>query len=95
MLKALRRFGAPVGDITVNNLMDPELVYQIGVEPTRIDIIMGIDGLDFADCWSRRVEAKWDDIRANFISIDDLIVNKERHGATARPRGCRDIKTTA
>ena len=50
---------------------------------------MGIEGLDFNEGWERRVEASWDEIRANFISIHDLIANKEK---VARPQDLIDVK---
>lgn len=46
--QALHRFGAPLHDLTVEDLARPGLIYQIGVPPLRIDIITSIDGVTFA-----------------------------------------------
>lgn len=86
---ALARFGAPLQGISAETFTDPEVFYQIGVAPTRIDIIMGVDGLNFVDCWPRRETATWDRIKANFISIHDLMINKEKAG---RPQDLIDLE---
>ena len=74
--EALAKFGAPLQDISLDDFANPELIYQIGIEPTRIDILMGIEGFDFDDCWTRRVESTFDDVETVIISINDLIKTK-------------------
>jgi len=87
VFRALGNFGAPLGDVTVDDFTKNDLVYQIGVEPTRIDILMGLEAMDFEDCWSRRVPEALEGIPMNVISVADLIQNKER---TARPQDLID-----
>ena len=36
--RALARFGAPLSGVTVDDFINPENVFQIGVAPRRIDI---------------------------------------------------------
>jgi hypothetical protein len=43
---ALAEFGAPMNEVQVEDFANPELVFQIGIEPLRIDIMMGIKGLN-------------------------------------------------
>jgi len=50
---ALTSFGAPVGDLTLSDLANAEMVYQIGVAPSRIDILMGVSGIEFREAWPR------------------------------------------
>jgi hypothetical protein len=45
--QALKEFGAPLANITVKDFTMPTLVFQIGIEPSRIDILMGLKELDF------------------------------------------------
>ena len=84
---ALRAFGAPLRDATVHDFTVPTCVYQIGLPPSRIDILMGLEGLDFDACWERRKTATIGEMSVNYISISDLIVNKER---AARPQDIID-----
>ena len=50
--RALQRFGAPLFDLTINDLQVAGTVFQIGLAPRRIDILTSIDGVLFADAWS-------------------------------------------
>ncbi len=51
VVKALVAFGAPLHDLTVDDLATPGVVFQIGVPPVRIDIITEIDGVSFNEAW--------------------------------------------
>jgi len=39
VIRALVRFGAPMDAITVDDFTTPGLVFQIGVEPNRVDLL--------------------------------------------------------
>ena len=55
-------------------------VLRIGQEPLRFDIINDIDGVTFAECYARRVEAVIEGIPVNIISLPDLKTNKKASG---------------
>jgi hypothetical protein len=38
----------------------------------RLEILTTISGVEFADCYSRRLEAELDGVAVNFIHLDDL-----------------------
>lgn len=45
---ALQRFGAPLSDLSIDDLASDGLVFQIGVPPNRIDVLNQISGgIDF------------------------------------------------
>jgi len=44
VLEALKRFGAPLLDLTLEDLSKPGTVFQIGTAPARIEILTGISG---------------------------------------------------
>jgi hypothetical protein len=54
VLRALAEFGAPLQDLSVNDLSHPGLIFQIGVPPLRIDVITAIDGVEFDEAWPNR-----------------------------------------
>ena len=87
---ALASFGAPLQGFTPADFRDyPEQIFQIGVEPSRIDILQSIPGVTFDEAWTNRVRGRIDeDITAPFIGRDDLILNKE---LTGRPRDLGDV----
>ena len=81
VLDAIRQFlGTDLG-IKVEDLSTPGRVVQLGVAPTRIDLMGRLDGIpDFDSIWHRRVDAVFGDIPAHYISLDDLIRNKTSAG---------------
>jgi hypothetical protein len=78
--KTLEQFGAPLNEIRRDTFVKKGIVFQIGVAPRRIDIITQIDGVDFADAYQKRFEVELGDIKIPFISMPDLIKNKETTG---------------
>ena len=52
----------------------------MGVQPVRIDILMGIPYLNFDKAWENRVEVDFDSLLVPFISKKDLIAAKLASG---------------
>jgi hypothetical protein len=79
---ALADFGAPLAGVTPDDFNDqPSSVFQLGVEPARVDILQGIAGVTFDEAWNNRVERLLDtDIPAHIISFEHLIQNKLASG---------------
>jgi hypothetical protein len=86
--EALAAFGAPLSEVSPSDFTRESMVFQIGVEPNRIDILMGIEGVTFTDAWNRRVPATCGDAPIHVISREDLIENKRRVG---RPSDLEDL----
>lgn len=47
--RALDTFGAPLPNLRVSDLEREGIIFQIGVEPVRIDILTQVDGLVFEE----------------------------------------------
>jgi hypothetical protein len=88
VMKALREFGAPLFDLTLDDLVDTETVFQIGIAPVRIDILTGIDGVQFDDAWSRSLEVDLGSARVAVLGLEDLATNKR---AAGRPKDLGDL----
>ena len=82
VLLALTDFGAPLHDLSVQDLATPGIVFQIGVPPLRIDVITEIDGVTFAEAWQTRFPTRFADIPANVLSRAVLTRNKRASGRT-------------
>ena len=80
VLRALRRFGAPLQHLSAIDLQREDTIFQVGVAPRRIDIITGVDGLDFGSAWAHSVEVEIEGLRIRIPSLDDLIRNKRASG---------------
>lgn len=78
LYKALRNFGAPLTDISINDFMDPHMMYQIGIEPVRVNIMSDLFGIDFKKEWNNRVVSKYGSERVNIIDIKSLIMSKRK-----------------
>jgi len=89
---ALLALGAPLEDFTTEDLSDPRQFIRFGREPLAVDILPGIDGVEFDAAWERRVEGLVDTdsgLKAFFISRDDLIASKL---AAGRMRDLADVE---
>jgi hypothetical protein len=82
VMAALRAFGAPLHDLRESELTRPGLVFQIGVAPLRIDILTGIDAVQFDEAWADRVTVTFADQKVAVLSANHLIRNKRAVGRT-------------
>ena len=80
VIRALTAFGAPLHDLTAEDLAHPGIIFQIGVPPLRIDVITAIDGVEFAAAWPDRVIVNLDGTPVPVISRHHLIANKKASG---------------
>ncbi len=85
------RFGAPVEQLglTQDGLSQPDVIYQIGLPPRRIDILTGIDGVDFDEAWISRTEEEVSDLKIPFLGRAALVRNKR---ATGRTKDLADVE---
>ncbi len=88
--RALARFGAPLKDVTEEDFISSDLIYQIGVPPGRIDVITGISGVTFDEAWRGRVTHEVDGLKLPLIGLDELIRNKR---ASGRHKDLHDVET--
>ena len=88
VLQALANFGAPLHDLNEADLSGDDLIFQIDVEPVRIDVITGISGVAFEDAWRDRVAVTFADQHAHVLSRQHLIANKR---AAGRPQDLLDV----
>jgi hypothetical protein len=88
VMAALRSFGAPLHDLTIADLANPDVVFQIGVPPRRIDILTSITGVKFDEAWGDRAEVTYGDVCSPVIGRAALIRNKV---ALGRPKDLLDV----
>jgi predicted nucleotidyltransferase len=86
---ALRQFGAPLDEVTPEDFAQEGYVYQIGVSPVRIDILMSIEGVTFDEAWPNRRTVDFGGLTGWLISLDDLIRAKR---AAGRPQDLVDAE---
>lgn len=87
---ALATFGAPLRGVTAEDFHDRDSVFQIGVPPSRIDILQTIEAIDFETAW-REAEPGMigDNLPVRYLSFDHLVTNKL---AVGRLRDLADVE---
>jgi hypothetical protein len=86
---ALAAFGAPLDELSEADLLEPEVVFQIGIAPNRIDILTDISGVSFEAAWPRRQSVQLHGLTIPVIGREDFITNKR---ATGRIKDLADIE---
>ncbi|QDT69984.1 hypothetical protein MalM25_29280 [Planctomycetes bacterium MalM25] len=77
---ALKKFGFSEKTVDDSMFAQPRKVFQIGVEPYRIDVLTRVSGLDFDSAYARRLPTNLDGVNVPLISLDDLKANKLASG---------------
>jgi hypothetical protein len=87
--RALFAFGAPLSaaGVVQADFEKPDLVYQIGLPPRRIDVLTSISGVSFEEAWSTRAAATVEGRTIHFIGRDMYVRNKL---AAGRPKDLAD-----
>lgn len=80
MLQTIRDFGFGTLGLKEEDFLNSANVVQIGQEPNRIDLILGLDGMDFEECFQLREEAVFEGVPIHFIDLASLIKNKRITG---------------
>lgn len=89
VIEALRKFGAPLGEVSVEDFSRPGITFQIGVPPVRIDIITEATGISFESAWPRREVRVLTGLSVPVLSVEDLVANKR---ATGRLQDLADVE---
>jgi hypothetical protein len=87
--RALAAFGAPLAGLGPLDFTQQGYIYQMGVPPFRVDVLMSLSGLEFAEAWQRRDVQDIDGLSIPFLSRMDLIESKLRAG---RPQDLLDVE---
>ena len=80
VLKALTEFGAPVDNLSKEELAKPGLLYVFGIPPLRVDILNRIKGTDSEAIIKRAKRIKIGATFVRVVTINDLIRLKKLAG---------------
>ncbi len=80
LVQTVRAFGFDVPELNIQLFLQPKRVIRMGVPPVRIELLTGIDGVDFAECYARRETLEMDGVLVDIISLADLKTNKRASG---------------
>lgn len=77
---ALQQFGFGGLLPSVDELSAVDRVFMLGRKPWRIDILTGIDGVEFADAWASRERVDFYGLQLDIIGSEALLKNKRASG---------------
>ena len=92
LLRALAEFGAPIGEVKPADLTEPEVFFQIGIEPVRFDILSSVAGLVFEAAWNRRIEVDFGGDTAPVLCREDILAAKIAAGRPIDLEDARNLK---
>ncbi|OGQ78613.1 MAG: hypothetical protein A2289_09930 [Deltaproteobacteria bacterium RIFOXYA12_FULL_58_15] len=92
VIRALTVFGAPLDQITEQDLATTNTVFQIGLPPRRIDLLTSITGIEFEGAWANRKMVEVEGISLPILAKGDFLANKR---ALGRTKDLADIEALA
>lgn len=78
VLAALADFG--FAEVVPEVFEKEKQVLRMGVPPLRIELLTGVSGVEFDDCYSQRKVAEVGEVEITLISLEDLKINKAASG---------------
>jgi hypothetical protein len=82
VLAAFAEFGFADLGLVAADFLEKDTVVEIGREPMKIQVLTGIDGVTFEQCYAGKVDFDDAGLRIPFIGLEELLKNK-----AASPRG--------
>ena len=80
LIEAIKEFGFGELNLEIEDFMTTDNIIQLGYEPYRIDLLVDVEGIDFEECYERRIKAELDGTEVKFLSLQDLIRAKRAAG---------------
>ena len=80
IVDALDAFGFGSLGLQAEDFLELDTIIQLGFPPNRIDLITSLPGIEFDPCYASRLEIEIDDIKVNFIDLENLKRNKRASG---------------
>lgn len=86
---ALQEFGFPASSVPPEDFQERGKILRFGRAPWQVDILTDPSGIQFDECYERRVVGDLEGISVPFISLRDLRENKK---AAGRSKDAADIE---
>jgi len=89
VLKVLEKFGLASLKLKPEDFLEKNQIIQLGYPPNRIDLLTALKDVEFDDCYEARVQVTIQNVKINFIDIENLKKNKR---ATGRLQDLADVE---
>ena len=89
IIKVLEKFGLASLELTPHDFLEKNQIIQLGYPPNRIDLLTTLADVEFDYCYEAKVQVTIQNVKINFIDIDNLKKNKR---ATGRLQDLADVE---
>ena len=89
VVKTLKDFGFDSLGLQASDFLEADTIIQLGQAPNRIDLIMGVPGVDFEACYQKRVQEEIAGVGLTFIDLENL---KKAKKASGRAQDLADLE---
>lgn len=81
MVEVLKEFGFDNPQLSKDLFLEKNKIIRMGNPPIRIEILTTISGVEFDNCFQKRMVDEIDGIEVNIIGLKQLKRNKEASGS--------------
>ena len=80
LIEALTEFGFATAQLSTDLFLQEKQIIRMGIPPFRIELVTSISGVNFEQCYARRVTQLIDGVEVDIIALEDLKANKKASG---------------
>lgn len=80
IIKSVKEFGFESLGLEEEDFLNSDNIIQLGFPPNRIVLLTEIAGVEFESCYSNKLTIEFEGVTIPFISLNDLIKNKQTSG---------------
>jgi hypothetical protein len=80
LVQVIEQFGFGDLNLRVEDFLQEDQVIQLGIAPSRIDLLTFLSGVDFQEAWATREHGEINGLKVPFISKEMLKRNKAASG---------------
>jgi predicted nucleotidyltransferase len=80
MVNVLKEFGFDTPQLSKGLFLEEDKIVRMGVAPMRIEILTSISGVEFDECYQKKIVDEIDGIQVPIISLEQLKINKKASG---------------
>jgi hypothetical protein len=92
VVKTLTDFGFESLGLKEDDFLETDTVIQLGNAPNRIDLIMGVAGVEFRECYAKKAEVEIAGVKLSFIDLENLKKSKRASGRLQDLAGVENLK---
>lgn len=78
--ETVREFGFVDQEFSSSLFQEENTIVRMGLPPLRVEVLTGVSGVIFSDCYKNRIVENIDGVEVSLIGLEDLKANKKASG---------------